>query len=330
MRYRRAVVLSTALVLLTATLWMAAASARAAGTIAFVDAHRGWRVTYDGGPLKPGKNKAICWRTDNGGSTWRRVAAQKPFYTEGGGYMAGFIAFGSRDTGLWSRYSGRFLRTVNGGSAWSAVGPDLMPYVSDFCFATRKVAWASTFSYGSLEGTIRKSSDGGVTWHVVRRNQGEGTGSMSSPTAEECYVATSFGMLVTTDGGAHWASRSLPGGAPDFPLPGIGWSAGSGEVFKTVDGGVSWSAQPLPVSMRPTAIDFIDARHGWVVGASGRILRTSDGGLTWKLLTSGTRARLEAVTFVDGKHGWVYRYHERSSAVLLRTTDGGDTWKRLL
>ena len=52
-------------------------------------------------------------------------------------------------------------------------------------------------------------------------------------------------------------------------------------------------------------IHFLDARHGWAVGAAGTVLRTTDGGKKWKKVVTGTRATLTSVFFVDRQRGWV-------------------------
>jgi photosystem II stability/assembly factor-like uncharacterized protein len=69
-------------------------------------------------------------------------------------------------------------------------------------------------------------------------------------------------------------------------------------------------------------VKFIDAKHGWVVGAFGTIARTSDGGNTWQAQPSKTTQSLYDVDFVDTQHGWVVG----RQGLILRTTDGGATW----
>lgn len=82
-----------------------------------------------------------------------------------------------------------------------------------------------------------------------------------------------------------------------------------------------------------TSVAFVDAQHGWVVGAGGLILHTADGGATWNRQASGVAARLRSVSFVDRNHGWAVggvhdSYSHRGRGFVLHTTDGGVTWRR--
>jgi photosystem II stability/assembly factor-like uncharacterized protein len=320
------------------------ARARAASNIAFADASLGWRITFEGDAATGGK--AIAWRTLDGGDTWTRLATKAPGFTSGGGYTGGLVAFADAHTGLWGRYYAlRFLRTTNGGTSWRATGRGFGQMLWDFSWASRRVAWACT-GVGSADdgGTICKSSDRGKTWRILKSAKTRpghlpagAFSTVSSPTSKYCYVAgrgpVLGGLWATRDGGRHWVRRRLPGGwIIDFPARRTGYSVGDGCVYKTTDAGRSWRRQALPIRVDIPAVDFVDVRHGWVVGDAGVILRTTDGGATWKRQYSGTDARLTGVVFVDPMHGWasgVGGDYEYPWDVLLRTRDGGATWQEI-
>ncbi|MCC6417518.1 MAG: hypothetical protein IT429_04650 [Gemmataceae bacterium] len=82
------------------------------------------------------------------------------------------------------------------------------------------------------------------------------------------------------------------------------------------------------------AVQFVDARQGWAVGAEGVVWHTIDGGDTWERLPTGTRASLRSLHFLSPLCGWVAGREELpgggSVGVLLYTEDGGETWHRLL
>lgn len=106
---------------------------------------------------------------------------------------------------------------------------------------------------------------------------------------------------------------------PTAPLAAAG-PAGSGDAPSFTDAEL-------------TSVVFVDAQHGWVVGAGGTILHTADGGATWARQTSGVAARLRCVSFVDRNHGWIVggvhdAYSHRGRGLVLHTTDGGTTWRR--
>ena len=81
-------------------------------------------------------------------------------------------------------------------------------------------------------------------------------------------------------------------------------------------------------------VAFVDAHHGWVVGARGAIWHTTDGGRTWRPQHSGVDCVLQSVTFIDQHTGWAVGgttapYSQRSNGVVLRTLDGGRRWTQM-
>jgi hypothetical protein len=122
-------------------------------------------------------------------------------------------------------------------------------------------------------------------------------------------------LLVTSDGGATWSQRSLPGNPP-LQIP----------------------------------ADFIDAMHGWVVASSVELgqnpllllYRTDDGGASWvqvqtDVLFASDVGGISRLYFVNQKEGFALRenveggsFFERDTLVspseVLKTTDGGQTW----
>jgi len=104
---------------------------------------------------------------------------------------------------------------------------------------------------------------------------------------------------------------------------------GASAFISTGDGSWVWQ-NPLPQGNRLYDVDFVDASHGWVVGASGLILATTDGGTTWVKQISGTHGPLRAVAFADTLHGWAAEYPILMGGgdphVAYATSDGGKTW----
>ncbi len=334
--------------LVLALVLVVAPPSRAADSVAFVDAKHGYRTTFEGDPSAGGR--AVVSATDDGGETWRQLASGAPGYTSGGGFNSGLVAFASARVGLWGRYSARpLMRSTDGGSSWqkTALRPDGILW--DFGFASTGVAWAVT-GIGSDDdgGSIYKSTDGGAAWRVkarIRRSSGTRPPSgafhrVSSPTARTCYVTSSGsrqrGLWVTTDGGAHWAQRRLPGGpsfAFDFPSATVGWNgAYDGSLYTTANGGRTWTRKVAPSGSPLRDASFLDERRGWIVGEDSTVLRTTDGGAHWTRLSPGLDADFWEVQFVDGRHGWITGQAGEWPSywqVLLRTTDGGTTWEEL-
>ena len=91
---------------------------------------------------------------------------------------------------------------------------------------------------------------------------------------------------------------------------------------------------------------FIDALHGWAVGALGTIWHTADGGGRWRLQPSGVACNLTSVCFLDENTGWAMAHYNdcedcdpddedcepcdmsKDTTSILMTADGGETWYR--
>lgn len=78
---------------------------------------------------------------------------------------------------------------------------------------------------------------------------------------------------------------------------------------------------PHPPTAVVNAVDFVDARHGWIAGDHGAIMATSNAGLTW-MFQHGTGASVTSLDFVDRTHGWAI-----SGSRILSTVDGGLQWR---
>ncbi|CDF83725.1 BNR domain-containing protein [Pseudomonas knackmussii B13] len=126
-----------------------------------------------------------------------------------------------------------------------------------------------------------------------------------------------------------------------------------GVVLLSDDNGQHWRQAPSPVSVSLTAVQFVDARHGWALGHAGAVLHSDDGGEHWSLQLDGKRAAaLElqaaeaageagriaaaqrlvadgadkpflALSFSDAKHGLIVGAY----GLALSTEDGGRTWQ---
>ncbi|GGO76453.1 hypothetical protein GCM10011348_03700 [Marinobacterium nitratireducens] len=134
-----------------------------------------------------------------------------------------------------------------------------------------------------------------------------------------------------------------------------------GLIALSDDQGESWRQASVPVSVSLTAVQFIDADHGWAVGHGGVVLATQDGGEHWQVRLTGIEAaRLEldaaraaqpgatdtraadlrvqlaerllaegpdkpflALHFSDAGHGLVVG----AFGLAFRTEDGGHSWR---
>jgi len=191
-------------------------------------------------------------------------------------------------------------------------------------------------------GFLSRTDDGGRTWVKQTVDTRDAINDIYFRSKEDGFLLAGNTIFITHDSGNRWseARRFMPsefqGAAAElysvrFTSKKKGWVVGSisnndfvidSILVYTEDGGDSWTRQRAPSRAELIHLDFVDDKHGWIVGAEGTILFTSDAGRSWDRQISGTKAMLYHVDFRDEKNGWAVG--ERGT--VLRTTDAGETW----
>jgi photosystem II stability/assembly factor-like uncharacterized protein/flagellar hook assembly protein FlgD len=93
-----------------------------------------------------------------------------------------------------------------------------------------------------------------------------------------------------------------------------------------------WYQQNSGTDKNLSAVQFIDANNGFVVGDSGIILRTTDAGNNWLIQPSETDLPLNDIFFLDENNGWIAGGYVNTGGgfwtkeIILKTSDGGTTW----
>ncbi|MBU1671143.1 MAG: IPT/TIG domain-containing protein [Actinobacteria bacterium] len=167
-------------------------------------------------------------------------------------------------------------------------------------------------------GTIRYSSDGGVSW-----------GMQSSPTTATFYdvfaldsgnawavgwnASSSRGEVVYYNGSTWTLSAYLSG----YSINGVTATAANSLWVVAENGGTyywngsSWAGQGT--ADRPLNRLFaLDATHLWAVGDEGRIIHTEDGS-TWYYQTSNTTADLYGISVLSTGSAWASGWNASQS-----------------
>jgi Photosynthesis system II assembly factor YCF48 len=130
---------------------------------------------------------------------------------------------------------------------------------------------------------------------------------LATALAAGCGPAASTGQSAPPTGQPHDHSAS--------PAPSESCGGGSASA-----GGAGASPRQPVLS----AVQFVSASVGWVVG-SDRIMHTADGGRHWTVqFRTSQAAQLGTVDFIDASDGWV-----TGASEVLATTDGGAHWRAL-
>jgi photosystem II stability/assembly factor-like uncharacterized protein len=147
-------------------------------------------------------------------------------------------------------------------------------------------------------------------------------------------------ILRTTDGGAHWTTRSLPAWY-NYEFASVKaldashlWTAGSegspdSVILGSANGGSSWSRQTSHTKQYLLSVDFVSPSDGWIAGTTGTLLHTTDGGAHWsRVKTVGTADDLWSVDFSDALNGWIAGGSVvTGDGFIRRTSDGGASWQ---
>jgi photosystem II stability/assembly factor-like uncharacterized protein len=91
-----------------------------------------------------------------------------------------------------------------------------------------------------------------------------------------------------------------------------------GLVLLSDDQGARWRQAEVPVSVLLTAVDFVDARHGWAVGHDGVVLHTQDGGDSWNLQLDGNQINALRVAQLEAELAVLNRVAEADPLALER------------
>jgi photosystem II stability/assembly factor-like uncharacterized protein len=253
---------------------MSSPSGLGVSSVDFVNADEGWVVGFSR-TVPEDLSAGSVVRTRDGGAHWESVYGPDPDLEFGPVYFldgrAGWVIARDSRSRLSDdpqRADYYVLRTSDGGTTWTkaalALGFEVL-WLNDIVFANPSAGFVVGSGTRGIGAVIFRTSDGGATWQRYDAEE--------APWSRDGIRAASF---VDAENGwavAGWYSR--------------GWGEGSA-ILHTGNGGLSWERQygyetepPAGEMSGYSAVDFVDAAHGWVVGNGGLVLRTRDGGLTW-------------------------------------------------
>ncbi|MFZ4582515.1 MAG: WD40/YVTN/BNR-like repeat-containing protein [Paludibacter sp.] len=280
-------------------------------------------------------------KTTDAGATWTTIqwaagakpaAGQVKIYNHIGGNENTLIVNSTADniTNLWqidvtggtvaaasivSKYTAKQLRSVYRKSA------------------TELFAIESAKNDGTTGG-IYASADGGITWTLKSGTQIKGytytvigDGFIGGPTGRYCNANADFSNLTRIPLIGHYGGElvDLDVISGTNNLFAIGEKAG---IFKSTDAGLNFTyiGKPEFEGITFTALDFVDANTGYVVGYNsankGVVVSTTDGGTTWKKIEFSVVKKLNDVSFYNALQGLAVG----DGGTIIGTTDGGATW----
>ena len=318
-------------------------------TMQWIDARHGVLIGEMG-------DRALLFRSDDAGTTWRSLAIPQPqvppptprgkwvsvtghFVDPSHGWAffrnepcALVVAFGCP---LGLGYSWLPYQTSDGGLHWTELGmlPALPQRDFSITFAGLSAALVTT----------RQDQQG-----IVSTQNGFATSSLAEvPSADlgcprwGCRLVTKTAALFSANDGVMVLSVLELNAWTSGGACAAKWCTVARSEFRTYDGGRTWiRGTDLPTGFN--LVLFTDLNHA--INIDPRFVqRSEDGGATWS--TVGSISVPEAwlisdAQFVDSKHGWVAITTDADKAALndpispasysvLGTSDGGRTWQVL-
>jgi photosystem II stability/assembly factor-like uncharacterized protein len=158
----------------------------------------------------------------------------------------------------------------------------------------------------------------------------------SAPLAALCLAAAPGELATRFAPQASGVTARLRG--VSAPSARVAWASGAGgTVLRTTDGGASWQLRPVPgaEALDFRDVDAFDEKVAYVLsigpGASSRIFKTRDGGASWEeqLRNDDPKAFLDAMAFWDEGHGVAVSDSVEGRFVILLTQDAGGHWTRV-
>lgn len=249
------------------------------------------------------------WESQDGAGTWREILSKITTYD--------FCVVPANNkiiyaVGIYNSH-GKIVRSQDGGNSWTEIYNESSLNNSVNSIAADPTD-PNTLYAGLNDGTLIKSTDGGVNWFVSYSFSGsDSIFKLRFDPAHNLYVLLKTnGISESIDGGKIWNSITQPltnisnynsttlqnnsvssfvKFSLDTQAAGVIYTTTSEGLFKTIDNGAHWSQINLPVSgsqsssntpLLPRAITSTDGGTRVYTSIAGTIYRSIDGGNSWQ------------------------------------------------
>jgi photosystem II stability/assembly factor-like uncharacterized protein len=250
------------------------------------------------------------FKSVDGGQHWTSLATPRQAPPDEG---AGLVLDPTHPGTLYL-VAGSLYKTTDGGATWQTLGAGPVPYFPpgtgqyDRLFVLGLAVDPSDPAtlYGASAGAVLESSDGGMSWAALNRQDFDVLYSeivVDSATPSTLYAAGAHynaatsqpdgaALLKSTDAGATWASiaQGLPAGLVQIALEPAGtrlYAGTAGGLFASGDGGASWERLEGITTEAVRAVAAPAKGQVFAVQAVAGVHWSQDGGGTWVALNRG-------------------------------------------
>lgn len=242
------------------------------------------------------------YKSEDSGASWTNIFPNKIFVYD-------FVIHPNDNkiiyaAGFYSGF-GRVAKTIDGGASWNEVYHE----ASD-SNAVRSIALNPTnpnqIIIGAASGTVIKSSDGGITWQLVKDFKTQ-VNKVLWQNNQIFVLLKSKGLQMSADSGINFTDLTSTIGANynvlgynyngnaistfsqayvDYLDPNLIYLTTDKGLFKTTDGSKTWKKINLPVKTEETAAKAIavskTSSNIVYTSVSATVYKSQDGGATWQ------------------------------------------------
>lgn len=265
----------------------------------------------------------VTYVSTDGGATFARTSSDPVapqlvslVGTAGGPVGLGFGKIGRLVDGRW-----RIRATLSGDKVASA----------DFSSATNGYAL-------HIDGSLVRTTDGGVTWSRVDAGTPTAPRTVMTPNNDTVVLFGSFGTYRATAGGSFTKIIKAPNGrgrwSADHAGARIAYATATGQRRNlafgvSADAGKTWHGVSWPKSM-PLPIDAVTVLpgKGLLATAGGRLWRSaSDKGTSWAEVVLGQELTNDGVEASSATEYFAKTDATWGTPTVLHTTNAGKTWQ---
>jgi photosystem II stability/assembly factor-like uncharacterized protein len=241
--------------------------------------------------------------------------------------------------------NGLIFSSVNGGASWIN-----LPFPAQFSGVLHALEidpklngpwYAGVESDMSRVSGVYKSTDAGLTWHLLAGTEGIGVWSLALWPGDSSVIAagTSTGIFISNDAGASWKRISPVNDTELRPVVSLAFHptdskmlyAGTTHLpWRTTDGGVTWES--IHTGMLDDSDVFsiqVDAHrpeHVMASACSG-VYNSIDGAGHWTKLDTPKGAFRTHFVALDPRHDGVI--FAGTTDGLLKSDSGGHAWRKI-
>ena len=183
-----------------------------------------------------------------------------------------------------------------------------------------------------LNGTIKKTTDGGTTWKSLISGTTKDISDILFRNKDTGYCSARGGVILkTTNGGKTW-SKLNSGVYTDlsriaFTSKAVFITGYSGVLLRSLDEGATWTKLNSTASTYLYGAKFLNDSVGFISGL-GVLLKTVDGGNTWNGLSCPTTTHLFSIHIMDKLNILIVGGSiPNNEGHIVTTADGGKNWK---